>query len=203
MILSGSNAKFKAHLREGMTVREFIDDIIMKDSEKYKKYYLIHTNVELDGKRNLILYFQDNILKSHHTTYDKFDYNDVLDCEIYNSYQEKIIQVTDIVSVSKDYNEDDRISKRKKTEKKDSKEVIEKTLKKIKRENEISESRNIQFKENVSYEELVGCVKVLVSDYYEQSYNNYELERRNERLDYEIEKLKEQIKWLEYHFENK
>lgn len=45
----------------------------------------------LNGKQNMILYFQGGVLKSHHTTFQNFDYNDVLDYEISPSYRVKYI----------------------------------------------------------------------------------------------------------------
>ncbi|PWX17050.1 hypothetical protein CYK66_00930 [Clostridium perfringens] len=72
---------------EEKTVRDFIDNIIYKTEDRENKVFVIHTIQALNGKQNMILYFQDGVLKSHHTTFQKFDCNDVLDYEISPSYK--------------------------------------------------------------------------------------------------------------------
>ncbi|EOU1742887.1 hypothetical protein LTY04_001112 [Clostridium perfringens] len=76
--------------------------------------FVIHTIQELNGKQNMILYFQDGVLKSHHTTYQKFDYNDVLDYEISPSYRVKYVLLEDVLSLDADSKEkmEDRFSRK-------------------------------------------------------------------------------------------
>lgn len=96
------------------TVRDFIDNIIYKTEDRENKVFVIHTIQALNGKQNMILYFQDGVLKSHHTTFQKFDYNDVLDYEISPSYRVKYVLLEDILSVDADSEEkmEDRFSRK-------------------------------------------------------------------------------------------
>lgn len=96
------------------TVRDFIDNIIYKTEDKENKAFLIHTTKALNGNQNMILYFQDGVLKSHHTTFQKFDYNDVLDYEISPSYRVKYVLLEDILSIDTDNEKEmeDRFSRK-------------------------------------------------------------------------------------------
>ena len=62
----------------------------------------------------MILYFQDGVLKSHHTSFGKFDYNDVLNYEVSPSYRVKYIVLEDILSLDADYKKqmEDRYSRK-------------------------------------------------------------------------------------------
>ncbi|HFD2043863.1 TPA: hypothetical protein ACF2DM_000673 [Clostridium perfringens] len=99
---------------EEKTVRDFIDNIIYKTEDRENKVFVIHTIQSLNGKQNMILYFQDGVLKSHHTTFQKFDYNDVLNYEVSPSYRVKYIVLEDILSVDDNYEEEmeDRYSRK-------------------------------------------------------------------------------------------
>ncbi|OPX47852.1 hypothetical protein [Clostridium thermobutyricum] len=88
------------------TVREFIENIIEKTEDKENKYFKISTKVGLSGNRNMILYYQDGILKSHHTTRQKFDYKLVLDYEIYDEYYMGILKMNNILSYDFDSREE-------------------------------------------------------------------------------------------------
>lgn len=84
------------------TVKEFIYEEIMKIDGKENKYFRICTKKAYDKKQNMLLYFQDGKLKSHHSTKRKFDYNDVLDYEIFEFYSMDDLKVSNIVSVDDD-----------------------------------------------------------------------------------------------------
>lgn len=96
------------------TVKDFIDNIIYKTEDRENKVFVIHTIQSLNGKQNMILYFQDGVLKSHHTSFGKFDYNDVLNYEVSPSYRVKYIVLEDILSVDDNYEEqmEDRYSRK-------------------------------------------------------------------------------------------
>lgn len=96
------------------TVKDFIDNIIYKTEDKENKVFVIHTIQSLNGKQNMILYFQDGVLKSHHTSFAKFDYNDVLNYEVSPSYRVKYIVLEDILSLDADYKKqmEDRYSRK-------------------------------------------------------------------------------------------
>lgn len=88
------------------TLREFIENVINKTEDKELKAFRVTLKQEFENKRNLILYFQNGKLKSHHTTWKEFDYNKVLDFQIGNIYSFKLIEVEDIISIDDDYRED-------------------------------------------------------------------------------------------------
>ena len=64
MILRSIN-KIDYELEKEMTVEEFIKEVIERDNECHLKYYGISLKAELYS-RNMVLYYQDGILKSHH-----------------------------------------------------------------------------------------------------------------------------------------
>lgn len=84
------------------TVKDFIDNELMKIENKEKKYFIICLKEEYVDKKNLVLYFQDGKLKSHHSTMVAFDYNDVLECEIQKYYSMFDITIDKIVSIDCD-----------------------------------------------------------------------------------------------------
>jgi hypothetical protein len=202
MIICNSTNGTKELSHNVTTVQEFIDKVIMHDLNRYKKSYFISTKEQYDGgKNNMVLYWQNETLKSHHSAFEKFDYTNVMDWEICSYYYEKIITVDDIVSMDKDDidSKKERLKRKNAINKKD----FDGIMKKVLRDQEISNKRNIRFKDDVTNEELIECVKVLVDDYYNQVYKNYSLKDQNERLNSTVEKLEAKIKWLEYRMDNK
>ena len=89
-------------IHDAKTVEEFIEKVINKTKDKEKKYFRICTKEYLDGKGNMLLYFQDGKLKSHHSTLCKFDYKDVLEYEIWPRYSVDYIKVENIISLDFD-----------------------------------------------------------------------------------------------------
>lgn len=88
------------------TVREFIDKELMKIENKEKKYFRIRTKQAYNRCNNLLMYFQNGELKSHHSTCIRFDYKDVLDYEICDGYSMNDITVDNIISIDCDYREE-------------------------------------------------------------------------------------------------
>ncbi|MDQ0149241.1 hypothetical protein ACFO6R_06485 [Eubacterium multiforme] len=88
------------------TVKNFIDNVIYKTKDKENKVFVIHTLQDLEDCQNMILYFQGGVLKSHHTSLMKFNYNDVLNYEIINSYKVRYILLEDVISVDADNEEE-------------------------------------------------------------------------------------------------
>lgn len=68
------------------TVREFIDIEIRSIEDREKKCFRISTINPFKDMQNLVLFYEDGILKSNHTTGIRFDYHDVLDYEIVKNY---------------------------------------------------------------------------------------------------------------------
>lgn len=176
------------------TVKDFIDNIIYKTEDKENKVFVIHTIQSLNGKQNMILYFQDGVLKSHHTSFGKFDYNDVLNYEVSPSYRVKYIVLEDILSVDDNYEEEmeDRYSR--KTRDRHSFSYIYGTDYVLNRmfdddelKNFIKEQDDDRFKEVVS----ILCDKVLENESNILSLKNI---INNHARDIYI--LEQQIKWL-------
>lgn len=88
------------------TVREFIDKELMRIEGKENKYFRICTKKSYNKKQNMLLYFQDGKLKSHHSTQVAFNYEEVLDYEIFEFYSMDDLKVTNIVSVDCDCKEE-------------------------------------------------------------------------------------------------
>lgn len=93
------------------TLKEFIDNELSKIQDKEKKYFLINLEKDYLGNRNLLLYYQDNVLKSHHRGGYKFDYKEVLNYPVGSKYGMYDITIDNIISVDKD-NIDEEIDKR-------------------------------------------------------------------------------------------
>lgn len=68
------------------TVREFIDIELINIEDREKKCFKISTKKPFMDMQNLVLFFEDGVLKSNHTTGRSFDYHDVLDYEILQKY---------------------------------------------------------------------------------------------------------------------
>lgn len=97
-------------IHDAKTVEEFIEKVINKTKDKEKKYFRICTKEYFEGKGNMLLYFQDGKLKSHHSTLCKFDYKDVLEYEIWPRYSVDLLKAENIISIEFD-NIDERNKK--------------------------------------------------------------------------------------------
>ncbi|QPS29758.1 hypothetical protein [Clostridium perfringens] len=179
---------------EEKTVRDFIDNIIYKTEDRENKVFVIHTIQALNGKQNMILYFQDGVLKSHHTTFQKFDYNDVLDYEISPSYKVKYVLFEDIRSVDDDYEEqmEDSYSRKRVSNYRFSyiyrhDDILERMFDDDKLKSFIKEQEDDKLIEIVS----ILCDKVLENESYILSLKNTV---NNHARDIYI--LEQQIKWL-------
>lgn len=104
-------------IHDAKTVEEFIEKVINETKDKEKKYFRICTKEYLDGKGNMLLYFQDGKLKSHHSTLCKFDYKDVLEYEIWPRYSVNLLKAENIISIEFDNIEerDSDLERRKKS----------------------------------------------------------------------------------------
>ena len=87
------------------TLRDFIDNTVNTTEDKELKVFRVRLKQEIENKRNLILYFQNGVLKSHHTTLGEFDYNDMLDFQVCKTYSCKVVEVEDIISYDDDCKE--------------------------------------------------------------------------------------------------
>lgn len=182
------------------TVKEFIDSELMKIENKEKKYFRICTKNSYNGKQNMLLYFQDGKLKSHHSTQIAFDYNDVLDYEIYDLYSMDDLKVDNIVSVDDDCleelqekfkEEDDEffkidletlgMSKEEKFKYSIDKMFEEDEIKKIVKSNAYVEDKIV-----------VKALRMLFEETDEVRY----LKNRVKKLEKTVERQSQQIKWL-------
>lgn len=176
------------------TVKDFIDNIIYKTKDKENKVFVIHTIQSLNGKQNMILYFQNGFLKSHHTSFGKFDYNDVLNYEVSPSYRVKYIALEDILSLDTDNEKEmeDRFSRKivdryRFSYRYGNDYVLNRMFDDEELKNFIKEQDDYRFKEVVS----ILCDKVLDNE-------SYILSLKNTINDHarDIYILEQQIKWL-------
>lgn len=204
MILRNTDGR-SLNIETGMTVGEFIKEIIEKDEERHLKYYRITFKVNLHS-RNMVLFYQNEILKSHHTTGSKLDYNDYINHEICESYGANYILLDNIWDYNCDYNAEDgnkpkKIENRRLNPEK-LKETCDKVFKDIDRDRE-EKARIDKVKwnhkcEEITFDDLVECVRQMTWNMdkhvsYEDS-KNWNINRMKR----ENEILQSQVKWLEY-----
>lgn len=187
-----------------MNVREFIKEIIEQDKDRLLKRYIINLNNNEDMK-NLSLYYQYGVLKSHHTSGYKMDYLDYLDCEIRSNYTEEYIKKENIISFDLDF-----ISTEEPKGK--TREEISDIIKNLEiNSNEYREKR--QFEQQLERKILYGnleCISKMELDLISekmksnlQELNKKKLEiislkQKLERTLKENERLEQRIKWIEY-----
>jgi len=189
----GNNVK-----HEEKTVRDFIDKVIMKIPNKEKKYFRICTKQWLDGMGNMVLYFQDGILKSHHTDGDEFNYQDVLDYELHKYYSIDDLGVDNIRSVECDTKRqiEQRIKARNRFHRSWHTEDMVDVWKAIERGWKEDEIRRTIKNKHLNNEELIIVVRQLSIDIERMDRKVSILERKIDDLQEENEKQCQQIKWL-------
>ncbi|MBW9170763.1 hypothetical protein K2F43_06025 [Clostridium estertheticum] len=188
-------------LQKTMTVEDFIKEIVLTDKNKECKYYRISLTEQLGSKSNLMIYYQDNIVKSHHSTRAKFDYKDVLDNEIIIGYSERTITVEDIISMKLDFVAEDKVHTDLTQEERDK--VVEKLHREWDEEELEKSNRKNVFNGDVGVKELVACVQQLVKDLEKQNSKNYEFRDEIAKCKDREDILQQQIKWLEYRIDKK
>lgn len=197
MILRSTNDK-RYFLEKEITLIEFINSVIEKDEDKELKYYGVHL-LENISTRNMVLYYQKGELKSHHTTFCKFEYKDYLNSLIDKGYFCDYIKVKHINSFDKDNSEEDNKIELQQVEK-DLSDSIEEMIKEMQIESNRREVKE-KFKwdrKNTTEEDIKYALKVVIEDY-EKLKDNYS--NLNFSFEREVEmnkKLNEKIKWLEY-----
>lgn len=197
MILRSTNDK-RYFLEKEITLIEFINSVIEKDEDKELKYYGVHL-LENISTRNMVLYYQKGELKSHHTTFCKFEYKDYLNSLIDKGYFCDYIKVKHINSFDKDNSEEDNKIELQQVEK-DLSDSIEEMIKEMQIESNRREVKE-KFKwdrKNTTEEDIKDALKVVIEDY-EKLKDNYS--NLNFSFEREVEmnkKLNEKIKWLEY-----
>lgn len=174
-----------------LTVKEFVENIIMNEPDKELKYFRICTTREFNGNANLLLYIQDGKIKSHHSTMKKFDWNDVIDWEIRTKYSMDIIKLHNILSLEYDCLEDIE----KKFNGTDFKFDILSTEEKISKMFEDMQIKR-DINGNCSMEDIRLCVKILVDENEELSSKVTGLEHEYKELEKENYFLNERLKWI-------
>ena len=176
------------------TVREFITKVISTTDKKEEKMFKITTKEEFDGKQNLILYLQDGLVKSHHSTGKKFDCNEILYAKIFNTYETKIITSDDIRSYIDDNEEELKNKLNKKFE------CYTRILFKYPEIDEEKISDNIseirKFSDGESTKELNEIVKMLCENYRNDESRISILEQSLKEISNENYILNEKIRWL-------
>lgn len=187
---------------ECKTVREFINKELMKISNKEKKYFRICTKAQYEGKQNLLLYFQDGKLKSHHSTKIAFDYNDVLDYEIYGTYSIDDLEVTNIDSIDSDC-EEEMAEKLNKIANRNKDLIIDRETLGMSKQEKIMYSidkmfeedvirRSIKDNKDITDDTIVKALKIL----FKQTDEITTLNNKIAELEKKVEQQSQQIKWL-------
>ncbi|KEI83384.1 hypothetical protein [Clostridium botulinum] len=200
MILRHRDWDIEKKLERSMTIKEFIKDIVLADSNKNYKYYRITMNESIDGKKNFIIYYQDSKVKSHHSTGIEFDYKEMLNQKICLYYLERTIRVEDVINMDLDFELKKKYKQLKNAEVcKGIKGVIKKW------EQEILERDNIKkvFKDSVSKDDLIICIRQLIENIEKKNMEHSELAYEIDKCKKRQNDLQQQIKWLEYRLNNK
>lgn len=179
---------------EAKTVREFIDKIINTSDKRDERVFKITTKENFDGKRNLILYIQNGLVKSHHNNGMKFDCNEILESEIFDTYQTKKITIDDIKSYTDDCEEDFESALNKKF--KNYTRLLFRYPEIDKETMSDNRSKFRKFSKGESTKELYEIVKLLCENYRDDEYRINCLETSLKKISNENYILNEKIKWL-------
>lgn len=176
------------------TVKEFIDKIVNKSDKREQNMFKITTKENFNGSKNLILYVQDGLVKSHHSTGKKFDCNEILEAEIFGTYQTKRITIDDIQSYTNDYEEDFENALNEKFKNYTRLLFMYPEIDKEKMSDNRSEFG--KFLHGESTKELYEIVKMLCENYRNDEYRISCLEHSLKEISNENYILNEKIKWL-------
>jgi len=202
MILRHRDWDSEKELEKPMTVGKFIEEIVLKDKNKERKYFKISIKEEISGKSNLIIYYQNNEIKSHHSTGIEFNYNEIVDLEIRPYYYERVTRVEDIISMNLDF-EPEKNNKATTLSKEKMDKITKELLIKWEREELERNNRKKVFYDNINQEDLIICVRQLLEDLEKQKLMHYDLLYKINRCKEKEKNLQQQIKWLEYRLNNK
>lgn len=174
------------------TVREFIDDVIMNYPDKEKRYFRIITKQSYNGCRSLLIYIQDGVVKSHHSTLIEFNVNDIMDFEIFPTYSVDKIDVNEVLSVDCNNEkelEEQLIDRKYDRSKKAYSDNLQKSINKEKIKNEL-------YKDNVDFESIKQCVQLLMEENNELRGRLCSLESKYSDLREENYYVNQRIKFL-------
>lgn len=193
-------------LSKEMTVKEFIEDIIEKDEDRFLKYYSIYLEENLSS-RNMILHFEKGMLKSHHSSFCRMDYEDYLKCKIVKKYGTGYIKVDNIAEWNRNYDAPDY--NKPNSNEKFKKEKLEKLTCKFdmeSREERIKEERKKKINKvrwcndigKIEYKDLVECVHEMIWQLDEYSLEQYSINDELGQLKRDNKRIHSQLSWLEY-----
>lgn len=207
MRLKNLSFKGSINLDDKITVKDFIK-IMISINNRNNAYKIVLNNALSDGRRNMILYWEGNKIKSHHSSGYKFEYEEIMNSKIQPYYFEQKIEVENIKSMECDYdckveNENTLIKVDKKNIHKILNETIEELEINIAKHEKIDKIRNLVFEENIGINELKLCIQQFLKDFKDECNKNSKLECEVNYLKHKQEDLKQQIKWLEYRLNNK
>lgn len=168
-----SNTEIIKH--NAKTIQEFIELVIKNETEREKKFYITSLKKDIDGSKNIVFYYQDGILKSHHTSFIKFDYNDIIDNEIVDTCRIGVISIENIISLQDNTKEeqdkrlDSEMEKSLYIDMRYSSDFLKKMNQEFDEETKLKKLSNIK---DVSHEELVEIVEIM----------NYRLDKRGREI---------------------
>lgn len=199
MILGNLDKKIYK-LNDSIKVKDFISNIIENDNDKCLRYYTITLKSNVSGK-NMVLYYQNNVLKSHHTSHSAMDYSDYLEYEIFEHYGSDYISSENIISFNKDYIGDDVNKPKPNINKPINPKELNELFENIKLEDDKQQLLNkVQYDnlDELNLVDVIKCVREMLDIDFKRRFNEHEKDRKIEFMESDINKLKERIKWLEY-----
>ncbi|WP_346937332.1 hypothetical protein [Clostridium sp.] len=184
------------------TVREFIEKELPRINNKEKKYFRICLKEQYDGKANMLLYYQDGKLKSHHSTKISFDYSYVLDYEIHEYYSIDDLEVTNMYSVEFDCEEKIKEERSRKVER-NKRLLIDMETLGMTEDEKVAYELDRMFKEDsirkaikkeaeIPQSMVVKALKMMLKESEEITY----LRNRISELEEIVDRQTQQIKWL-------
>lgn len=196
MIIKESDCSENKKLSGNYTVGKFINKVMLKKNDVDKKYFAITLRESIGGNQNMILYMQNGAVKSHHSSYGKFDYRDCLDCEIFPYYNESYIRFDNIKCF--DFNcEEELINHINFIYKKNDYTIhLESKDERIKRVLDENYIKNKVLREEFKEVDLLKVIKILVSDNKKKELEIKKLRSEVDKIEERLEELNDKIKWL-------
>lgn len=196
MIIKDSNVSESKKLSGNYTVGKFVNEVMIKKKDVDKKYFAITLKESIGEYQNMILYMQNGVIKSHHSSYGKFDYRKYLDCDIFPHYNESYIRLENIKCFDFDCKEElihhiNFIYK-----KNDYTIYLESKEERIYRLLDEDYIKNKVLREDFKEVDLLKVIKILVSDNKEKELEIKKLRSEVDKIEERLEELNDKIKWL-------
>ncbi|MFQ8920963.1 MAG: hypothetical protein ACLR60_03640 [Clostridium paraputrificum] len=196
MIIKDNNVSESKKLSGNYTVGKFVNEVMLKKKDVDKKYFAITLRESIGGYQNMILYMQNGVVKSHHSSYGKFDYRKYLDYEIFPHYNESYIRFENIKCFDFECEEDLINDINFIYKKEDCMIHLESKEERIHRALDEDYIKNKVLREGFKDVELLKVIKILVSDNKEKGLEIDKLRSEVDKVEKRLEELNDRVKWL-------